>query len=137
MERLKELLHRHGHSLALCRACGVVTAYNGRGVSDLLCLLTEYPELLRGSLVADKVVGKGAAALMAAGGVREVYADLMSQPALELLHTYNITATYGTLAPHILNRAKSGLCPVETLCAPCQTAEECVPLIRQFIESKR
>lgn len=136
IERLKELI-TSGHSLALCQENGVLTAYDGRGVSDLLCLVTEYPEMLSGSLAADKVVGKGAAALLALGGVREVYATLMSQPALAMLEKYGIIASYGTLAPHILNRRGDGFCPVETLCAPCQTAEECLPKIKQFIESKR
>ena len=40
-------------------------SFHERGVSDLWRLLHEEPELLRGAFIADKVVGKGAAALMA------------------------------------------------------------------------
>ena len=45
-----------------------------RGVKDLYRLLKEEPGLLRGAFVADKVVGKAAAALLALGGVEEVFA---------------------------------------------------------------
>ena len=64
---------------------GTMRSFHQRGVSDLWRLLHEEPELLRGAFIADKVVGKGAAALMAAGGVRGVFARTVSRPALDLL----------------------------------------------------
>ena len=39
--------------------------FRERGVADLFRLLREEPQLLRGAFIADKVVGKGAAALVA------------------------------------------------------------------------
>ena len=51
-----------------------IRIFRERGVRDLWRLLHEEPELLDGAFVADKVVGKGAAALMAAGRVRELFA---------------------------------------------------------------
>ncbi len=38
--------------------------FRERGVADLFRLQHEEPQLLRGAFIADKVVGKGAAALM-------------------------------------------------------------------------
>ena len=60
---------------------GVVRSFHERGVKDLHNLLRNEPELLRGAAVADKVVGKGAAALMVAGGVEWVHADVISSGA--------------------------------------------------------
>ena len=60
-----------------------IRIFRERGVRDLWRLLHEEPELLDGAFVADKVVGKGAAALMAAGRVRELFADVVSHAALE------------------------------------------------------
>ena len=59
--------------------------YWERGVRDLYRLVSEEPEMLAGALVADKVVGKGAAALLACGKVSGVYALVVSTPARELL----------------------------------------------------
>ena len=108
-------------------------SFHQRGVSDLWQLLHEEPALLRGGFIADKVVGKGAAALMAAGGVRGVYARVLSRPALELLDGAGIPVEYERLVRNIINRAGDGICPVESLCADARTPEECLPRIGEFV----
>lgn len=108
-------------------------SFHQRGVSDLWRLLHEEPDLLRGAFIADKVVGKGAAALMAAGGVRGLYACTVSRPALDLLAEAGIPVEYEVAVPHIINRAGDGICPVEQLCADARTPEECLPRIAEFI----
>lgn len=112
-----------------------VRIFRERGVKDLFRLLDEEPQLLDGAFVADKVVGKGAAALMILGGVREVYADVMSAGARQLFAARGIRAVCATEVPHIVNRAGTGWCPVETLCRECRTAEECLEPIRNFVHS--
>ena len=54
-----------------------------RGVQDLYRLLKTEPDFLQGAFIADKVIGKAAAALMALGGVDEVFARVISSPARE------------------------------------------------------
>ena len=78
-----------------------IRIFRERGVRDLWRLLHEEPELLDGAFVADKVVGKGAAALMAAGRVRELFADVVSHAALELLNGAGIPVSYTVAVPHI------------------------------------
>lgn len=56
--------------------------FRERGVADLFRLLHEEPQLLRGAFIADKVVGKGAAALMVLGGVEGLFADVVSRPCV-------------------------------------------------------
>lgn len=114
-----------------------IRIFRERGVRDLWRLLHEEPELLRGAFIADKVVGKGAAALMAAGGISELFADVVSRPALELLNKAAIQVGYSVAVDHIINRAGDGICPVEQLCAEAQTAEECLPLIGEFIHKMK
>jgi hypothetical protein len=104
-----------------------------RGVKDLLHLLKDEPQILQEAFVADKVVGKGAAALMVLGKVSEVYAVLISRPALALLQRTDITVNYDTLVDNIINRAGTDICPVEKLCKDVDTADECLPLIENFI----
>ena len=77
-----------------------IRIFRERGVRDLWRLLHEEPELLDGAFVADKVVGKGAAALMAAGRVRELFADVVSHAALELLNGAGIPVSYTVAVPH-------------------------------------
>lgn len=114
-----------------------IEQFHERGVKDLHKILADDRALLNGAFIADKVVGKGAAALMVAGGVREVYADVMSRAALSLFQQSGVAVEYGTLVDNIINRAGTDICPVEKLCMQCSTADECLPLITQFIESMR
>ncbi len=132
VEELAALLHRGNHSLVLARGSNI-RCFDGRGVSDLYHLLQEEPQALRSASLADKVVGKGAAALMILGGVREVYADVICEDAVSLLARHGVYTTWGSRVPAISNRNHTGLCPVEECCKDCRTAEECLPKIRAFL----
>lgn len=58
-----------------------IRVFHERSVKDLYRLLKEESEFLDGAFVADKVVGKAAAALMILGGVKEVLQmSSVSQP---------------------------------------------------------
>ena len=102
------------------------------GVRDLLTLLHAEPEFTAGASIADKVVGKGAAALMVLCGFSEVWAEVLSVPARELLEQAGVKVGCRTEVPNIINRAGDGICPVEQLCAGCRTAAECLPRIEEF-----
>lgn len=121
-------------------SCSCVILHRGeryvfrqRGVLDLYHLLEEQPELLRESFIADKVVGKAAAALMILGGVNAVYADVLSQPALALFADSQVRVGYGSLVPHIINRSQTGWCPLESRCYELKTPEECFDRIAAFV----
>lgn len=135
MQSLTTLLHDGNHTLVVAGGDGEVRTFDRRGVADLFDLLTAEPRFLRGAIVADKVVGKGAAALMISGGVAEVHADIISEAALALFaeSNVNVRVSFDRQVPFIRNRAGTGCCPVEALCRDCATAAECLPRIRNFI----
>lgn len=130
--QLARILHDNRCSCVIYNH-GRVTLCQERGVKDLFNILKTDPALLNGAMIADKVIGKGAAALMILGCVKAVYADVISRPALELLSTVAVSVDYLECVPNIINRAGTGICPVETLCLDCRSAEECLPLIEKFI----
>ena len=115
MKELIDILHNEQLTLVVRSENGEIHRFTQRGVKDLLMLVTERPEVLHGALVADKAVGKAAAACMVVGGIRQVYADVMSEPALGLLQAHGVTADYGTLVDHIINRDGTDWCPMERL----------------------
>ncbi len=130
---LIDILRREQCSCVVAARDGSITICRERGVKDLYRILSEDSAKLLGARIADKVVGKGAAAIMAFGGVEGVYAGVISQPALSLLDNSAIEVRYDTLVDNIINRAGTGICPVEALCASCATPAECLPLIASFI----
>ena len=129
------MLHEGGHTLVVANG-NVFRTFDRRGVADLYRLLREEPEFLRGAVVADKVVGKAAAALMLLGGVAELHTDVISGKAIELRHGSSLRYAYDLEGPHIINRARDGWCPLETRCRDCRTAEECLTQIEAFIASR-
>lgn len=129
------LLHRENLSCVIVKGDRMVKCRE-RGVKDLYRLLTTEPDVLSGAFVADKVVGKGAAALMILGHIAGLWADVISEPALKLLETSTVDVSYGERVENIVNRAGTGICPVESLTQKCATARDCLPLIRDFIENQ-
>lgn len=139
LDSLAATLHAGHHALALQTADGRTLTFDGRGVSDLSHLLATEPQTLQGALVADKVVGKAAAALMALGHVRAVRADVMSQGAWQLLTaplppsssaTLPDHVSYTTLTDHIANRTQTDWCPMERTCHDAPTPDDCLLRIR-------
>lgn len=134
MEELIKILHEGNHSLAVKTACGTTMTFDGRGVSDLLRLLSAEPETLRGAVIADKVVGKAAAALMILGGVEAVYADTVSELALDFIEKCsddnNIHISYNNKVDHIINRSGDGWCPMELACRDTETPAGCLVRIK-------
>lgn len=131
MNALKDILHSQNCSLVVRSQDGEVKAYNKKGVRDLVWLLDNEPERLRGAMVADKVVGKAAAGLMVQGGVGEVYADVMSRLALPLFDQANIPYTFGELVERIVIPEGDDRCPLEKIVSEATTAQEVETMLRQ------
>ena len=106
-----------------------------KGIADLYELLHRMPHFLKGAQIADKVVGKGAAALMIVGEIKRVHADIISEPAIQLFQNTSIKVTYTQTVPAIINRKGDGFCPVESLCAQANNAHACIPLIDKFVQT--
>lgn len=139
MEQIKEMLHEGKHSLVLMTKEGETFAFDGPGIRDLLQLLNGAPDFLDGAKVADKVVGKAAAALMILGGVKAVFADTISLPALELFASAapDVEVTYNIKVEYIVNRTQTGWCPMEMATKEAKTPGECLVNIKAKLEELR
>jgi len=58
-------------------------------------------------------IGKLAGSLLAVGGVKAIYADVMSEYAIPVMDQFNIEYEYKTKVPYIINKDKTGMCPME------------------------
>ena len=134
INHLQQILHTNACSCVIGNG-NTIAEFHQRGIKDLYDLLHNNRPLLDGASVADKVIGKGAAALMIAGGVKEVYADVISNAAMELFEKYATTVSYDQKVAYIVNRRGDGICPVEERCAECNTIEECLVKIDEFVKS--
>ncbi|NPD90851.1 DUF1893 domain-containing protein [Xylanibacter muris] len=136
MNELKTLLHEGNYSCVIRNANGIHT-FTQRGVADLYDIYCNRPEYLYKASIADKVVGKGAAALMILGKVKTIYADVISSQALMLLKTSGVEINFDREVPHIINRTGTGRCPLETACDGIYEPKDMFPVIKEFIETIR
>lgn len=109
----KELLQSED-ALVVVKCGEVVYRAQGNGISPLFQAVTEHPSVLEGAVLADRVIGRGAALLVLFGGVRAVFAQVFSQRACELLDG-QVDYSYERVVPVILSRTGSDICPIEAL----------------------
>ena len=111
LAKAKEIMIREEYTLVIVK--NEVRTFRERGVKPLLSLLDSSIDLSLAS-ASDKVVGKAAAMLYVKLGIKELYASILSKPALEVLTKNGISAEYGELVGAIRNRSGDGFCPMES-----------------------
>lgn len=133
LEKAKKLLCEGGFTCVVCDDLNVHTS-TMRGVAPLLKWLDEGMSL-QGFSAADKVVGKGAAYLYILLEVKEIYADVISRPALETLKNHNIPTSYTILTEAVRNRDNTGFCPIETAVMNIDNPHDAFAAIRNKLEN--
>lgn len=131
LTKAKEILYSGSYTCVLCMGDQVITSQR-RGVAPLMVLWEQHTDCT-GFSAADKVVGKATALLYCLLGVKAVYGGVMSRPALQVLTAHGIPASYGQLTDAIINRAGTGLCPMEAATATIDDPALAPAAIRQAL----
>ena len=112
-----------------------IRTFNKTGVHDLVKILDTDPSLLQGAIVADKLIGKAAASLMIMGGVKEVHTNLICTPAVHMFKEADIPVSYAEEVPMIMNRDKSGQCPIDSKIDTVSDSRRCADIIINWSHS--
>lgn len=107
-----------------------------KGIRPMILWLEEDPGFLKDASVADKIVGRAAAMIMIYAGVKEVYASVISNAAIEALKEAGISVTYSMSAIAISNRRGDGICPMERAVAPIKDPEAAYKALREKVFSE-
>ena len=129
----KEELSRH--TLALAKDGEVITS-DKRGVAPMVDFLRE-GKSFSGFFAAGKVMGKAAALLFITAGVKEVFGETVAPSAIELFESCRVRVSYNTLVPYIINRDKTGMCPMESAVFSVSDVETGVKLIFEKLDKMR
>lgn len=113
LELVKEKLYETKASLVVLYANGECKAYYQNRIKDIKEILQNEKTALQGAIIADKVIGKVAGSILAVAGVKEIYADVMSQYAIPVLNENDIKYRYKNLTNYVQNNDKTGMCPME------------------------
>ena len=137
LEKAKANLGKNGSVCVIVDSRdGAVYSSDQKGIRPLMNWLEKSPEILKGSYAADRVIGKAAAFLMIHGGIKEVFAEIVSQSALDCFSAFNVPCAYEKKVPRILNRDQSGLCPMESCCMELSDPEEAFQTLRKKLAEK-
>lgn len=128
LERAKEILAQSDATCVICKG-DVVYQSTQRGVAPLIAWLDSQTDMM-GFSAADKVVGRCAAFMYRLLGVRSVYGKVMSVEAVKVLRAGGVEASWGTLTETILNRQKTGVCPMELATRNIEDPENALYLMR-------
>lgn len=104
-----------------------------RGVKPLLSLLQTGNSFV-GAIAADKTVGAGAAHLYVLLGIHALWANIISESAIQILKKHNVQILYGECVPHIINRQGNGICPIESAVTDAKSSQEAYDLIVAALE---
>lgn len=129
--QMLDMLNEQGLSLLVYNNDELTTHAN-RGIQDLLQLISEHPERLKGAVAADKIIGKSAAAIMIVGGVKQVHTNIICSPARELFEANGVLVFATEEVPMIMNRNQSGMCPMDTQINEVESVEECVVILQNM-----
>ena len=124
----KQMLFDNGYTCVIIKDDFCFTS-NQRGVNPLLELL-DSKSCVSGGVAADKVVGKAAAFLYVLLCVKEIYAGVLSELALDILQKNGISVEYGELVPMIKSRDGKGFCPMEQATLEIEDACDALEVIK-------
>ena len=125
----KEVLISGGYTCVLTDGRTVFTSTD-RGVKPLVRFL-ESGKIPAGLSAADKVVGRATAYLYVLLRVREVYAQIISRSAAEVLRKYGIGVACEKTVPNIINRKGNGICPFEAAVMEIDDPDRAYDAIRE------
>ncbi len=113
LEEVKEILHQKNASLVVAYENGEIKEYYQDRIKDIKDILKENESTLKGAVIADKVIGKVAGSILTVAGVKEIYADVISEYAIPVLEKNHIKYEYKDRVEYIINQTKTGMCPME------------------------
>lgn len=113
LEKVKNILLEKNASLVVCYKNGEIKEYYQDRIKDIKAILIQDENLLKDAIIADKVIGKAAASILAVAGVKEIYADVISKFAIPVLEENSIKYEYNKKVEYIKNKDNTGMCPME------------------------
>ena len=136
LETAIQKLKESGASVVFVDIEGKCHAFEGRGVQPLLDRVMA-GERFPGGAMADKLVGKAAAAMAVLLGVTCVYGEIMSESGRDYLAARGVAHSCGELISHIMNRTEDDICPMEKAVQGLEDPEACLLAMQKSLAALR
>ena len=126
----KQRLRQKNLSLVIVKKDRVLFETSSHGIGDLLKAINQLKNNMKGSSVADRIVGQAAALLFVFSGVRRVFAVTASDGGIKVLTNNSIPCEVETRVTNVLNLKKSDICPFEKLVANLSDPEKAYEVLK-------
>ncbi len=110
-QKAKEEFNTGKYTLIICKDKDIIKS-DITGIRPLMNLIDTKKDYKDYS-AADKIVGRAAAFLYSLLHIKNLYGEVMSKGAIEILKNAGIYYEYKTLTDFIENRTKTGICPMD------------------------
>lgn len=114
----------------------VVFTSMDKGVKPLLDYIGEKNDYQHITII-DKIIGKGAMCLAIKGKAEKVITPIISEKALEIAKAYDVDIAYEKVVPYIINRTRTGSCPIEKAVSTTDDVEEAYHIIIDTLKKLR
>ena len=136
IEIAKELLKKEDYTLVVVKDGDIIFTSKEKGIKPMYNLIKNMKEEAKGASIADKVIGRGAALLSNYVKIKEVFGEVISKEAVEVLEENNIDYSFSVICDYIKNRDKTGLCPIENLSLGQTDVKVFIEELESFFKSK-
>jgi len=133
----KQRLKQKNLALVIAREGKVVFETSSRGIGGLLKAIEESDNEMKGSSVADRIVGKAAALLCVFAGVVAVFAVTASEEGIRALRDNNVLCRFENKVPFILNYKRNDTCPFEKLVIKISNSKEAYEKLKSFAVERK
>lgn len=131
----RKILEEENQKVVVVKNGQVVFKSIDRGIKPMYYLSKELKEEAKKSSIADRVIGKGAAILCGYLEITELYGELMSENAIQILEKRDIQYSFNEKCSYIKNREKTDYCPIEKRSLDIEEPTELLKRIENFLNS--
>ncbi len=114
----------------------IIYKNDGFGIKPLYCAYLKVKEQMKGASCADRVIGKAAAWIYIEAGIKELYCDVITTIAKNMLLESGIKVIFVEEIDFVENREKTGMCPVESLAKDETNFDNLLKNIEKFLIEK-
>ena len=131
LDLAKQRLKQKDLALVIAKNGKIVFETELHGINGLLNAMEQSKKGMKGSSVADKIVGRAAALLLVYSGVVAAFGVTASDGAIQVLKDYNVFLEFEKSVACILNYEKNDVCPFEKLTACISNPLEAYKVLKQ------
>lgn len=129
-------LNNTDYSLIIVKNNNVQYRSKEESVSSIVSLMDNEPDLLKDSIVADKIIGRAVAMVCDHASVKYCYGSIISEGAVDIFNRNNLPFNFNQKVKAIRNRDNTDLCPIEKLTQNTNDSREGIKKIKEFLNKE-